>query len=158
MRNTNGISVSLRTSLIMSKILSVVVPAARARWSASWMTGPSAMGSLKGIPSSTNVAPASSMARISFFVVSRSGSPAVMKGANIFLCFCSTAANLLMNLPPQISGNGRHVFIAPSGQIYNDDFIFRQSRRQLHGIGQRMGAFHRRDDALCFGQVLERLH
>src|SRR4051812_37264215 len=44
------------------------------------MTGPSAMGSLKGIPSSMTVEPTCASSTINSFVVSRSGSPAVMKG------------------------------------------------------------------------------
>src|SRR6266436_2856522 len=44
------------------------------------MTGPSAIGSVKGTPNSIKVAPARASSTISSLVVSRPGSPAVMKG------------------------------------------------------------------------------
>ena len=46
------------------------------------MTGPSAVGSEKGMPSSMRSAPFAAMARTAAAVVSRSGSPQVMKGMN----------------------------------------------------------------------------
>ena len=61
--NTKGMVTSRRRSRTRSKTLSVVVPAVRARRLASWITGPSAVGSEKGMPSSTRSAPAAAMAR-----------------------------------------------------------------------------------------------
>ena len=80
--NANGTSVFLRRRSTSSNTASVVAPEARARVSASWMTGPSAMGSEKGMPSSMRSAPACAMASTSCSVVSKSGSPQVTKGTN----------------------------------------------------------------------------
>ena len=66
----------------MSKMSSVVTPEDSALTSAPWMTGPSAMGSENGIPSSIRSAPASAMALTRPSVVSMSGSPQVTNGMN----------------------------------------------------------------------------
>ena len=50
-------------------------PLASARSEAFWITGPSAIGSEKGTPSSMMSAPASAMASITSTVASGSGSP-----------------------------------------------------------------------------------
>jgi hypothetical protein len=42
----------------MSKVPSTVMPALSARWPATWIEGPSAMGSVNGMPSSIRSAPA----------------------------------------------------------------------------------------------------
>ena len=52
-------------------------PSARAFSPAFWMTGPSAMGSEKGTPSSMMSAPASTMPCMSAGVMSENGKPAV---------------------------------------------------------------------------------
>ena len=69
----------------MSKILSVVTPPESARRLAPWMTGPSAVGSEKGIPSSIRSAPFAAMLFTISTVVARSGSPQVIKGIKAFL-------------------------------------------------------------------------
>jgi hypothetical protein len=52
-------------------------PSARAASPAFWITGPSAIGSEKGTPSSITSAPASTMPCISSGVMSANGKPAV---------------------------------------------------------------------------------
>ena len=81
---TIGIFTSFRSFFTISKILSVVVPAESARTFALWITGPSAVGSENGIPSSIRSAPPSAIARTAFAVVSRSGSPQVINATNAF--------------------------------------------------------------------------
>ena len=53
------------------------MPRASARSLAFWTTGPSAIGSLNGTPSSITSAPAATIARMICGVVSACGSPAV---------------------------------------------------------------------------------
>jgi hypothetical protein len=56
------------------------MPRASARSPAFWITGPSAMGSEKGTPSSITSAPASAIASMMSVVASANGSPEVMYG------------------------------------------------------------------------------
>ena len=64
----------------MSSTASTRTPASSARLIEAWITGPSAMGSLKGIPISQTDAPAPWADSSSAAVVARSGSPAVRNG------------------------------------------------------------------------------
>ncbi len=104
---------SLLMRIAMSKMSSVVVPEDSARTSAFCMTGPSAMGSENGIPSSIRSAPAAAMARTSFSVVSMSGSPQVTKGMNALRenTLFMTASESIMDVPPSVSGDGRDVLV-----------------------------------------------
>jgi hypothetical protein len=61
---------------------------------ASWITGPSAIGSEKGIPISMMFAPAASIAGRSFRVVERSGYPAGTKGMKAICFFCFNCAKV----------------------------------------------------------------
>ena len=83
----------------MSKILSVVTPPVSALRFAPWITGPSAVGSEKGIPSSIRSAPFAAISITAFFVVSRSGSPQVIKAMNAFP-FSNAFLMLLITHPP----------------------------------------------------------
>ena len=96
------------------------------------------------------------MATISFSVTSRFGSPAVIKGMKHLRCFLKAAAILLMQIHPHVSCNGCYVFIAAAGNIYYDNFIFRQSRRQLLCIGNSMSAFNSWNNAFRSGKIAER--
>ena len=60
----SGTSLFARTARAMAKISRMVVPRCSARCAAAWMTGPSAMGSENGTPSSMQSAPASARARM----------------------------------------------------------------------------------------------
>src|SRR5436309_2117548 len=59
-----------------------VIPAASARAAERWRTGPSAIGSENGTPSSITSAPSATAARTRSRVVGRSGSPAVKYGTS----------------------------------------------------------------------------
>src|SRR5262245_13621036 len=61
----------------MPSVLLRVCPALRARRPAAWIAGPSAIGSVNGMPSSITSAPAPGSARRMASEVSESGSPAV---------------------------------------------------------------------------------
>ena len=62
--------------------MSVVAPAASAFMLAPWITGPSAVGSENGIPSSIRSAPFATASLTIFAVVSKFGSPQVINGIN----------------------------------------------------------------------------
>src|SRR5699024_55613 len=152
---TSGISVCFRIDCTISKILSVVTPPDRARTFAAWITGPSAVGSEKGIPSSIRSAPASSMAYTSFSVTSKDGSPQVMKGMNAFSLLNASAILLLIDILPSVAGDGRTVFVSPPGNGDHHDLVFSHGGNQLSGIGHRMGAFDGRDNPFDTRQILE---
>jgi hypothetical protein len=65
-----------RSRAIRSSSFGKLVPEASARWEAAWMTGPSAMGSENGTPSSMMSAPALAMAGTRRSVAASDGSPA----------------------------------------------------------------------------------
>src|SRR6516164_7716803 len=76
--STSGVASSAwRKARTMSSVFLSVCPALSARCDDIWIAGPSAIGSVNGMPSSTTSAPAAGMARSSASEVSGSGSPAV---------------------------------------------------------------------------------
>ena len=77
----------------MSSTFPKLMPAASARSLARWITGPSAIGSENGTPSSMRSAPASTMACITGTVASGVGSPAVTNGMRAVRCCAFSAAN-----------------------------------------------------------------
>src|SRR2546428_101151 len=68
-----GCALSLRSFATSSRMRGSVVPAASARAAERWRTGPSAIGSENGTPSSIASAPSASAARTRSCVVGRSG-------------------------------------------------------------------------------------
>ena len=78
----------LRMRETVSSSFPGVVPESRPRWAASWLTKPSASGSLNGTPSSSTSTPISSNASARSCVASRSGSPAPMYTTNPFCPSC----------------------------------------------------------------------
>src|ERR1051326_207974 len=77
-----GTSLERRNSATASSAPRSVAPAASARSEERGRTGPSAIGSLKGMPSSIMSAPARSRASSSGTVSAGSGSPNVRNGTN----------------------------------------------------------------------------
>ena len=78
-----GVALSVwRNSITISSTCHKLVPWARARSQASWITGPSAIGSENGTPSSITSAPPFTSACISATVCCGCGSPAVMYGTS----------------------------------------------------------------------------
>src|SRR5262245_21003713 len=76
--STSGVSSSTwRKARTISSVFVSVCPALSARCDDIWIAGPSAIGSVNGMPSSTTSAPAAGRARRMASEVSRSGSPAV---------------------------------------------------------------------------------
>jgi len=68
-----------RNALTMESVFFMSWPALSARSEEAWMAGPSAIGSVNGMPSSMMSAPAGGSARSISSEVARSGSPAVTK-------------------------------------------------------------------------------
>src|SRR5699024_1611031 len=132
-------------------------PPESARRFAACMTGPSAVGSENGIPSSISAAPASSMAYTSFSVVSRSGSPQVMKGINAFFPI-NASCILLIDILPSVSCNGSAVLVAPAGNIDHHDLVSVHLRRQLSRISDRVGALDGGYDPFRPCKVFEGVH
>src|SRR5258705_11966478 len=66
----------------MASVFFIVCPALSARCDDAWIAGPSAIGSVNGMPSSIMSAPAFGSALIRASEVSPSGSPAVRKGTS----------------------------------------------------------------------------
>jgi hypothetical protein len=69
----------------------------RARSQARWITGPSAIGSENGTPSSRTSAPPATIACISGTVISGPGSPAVMKVTRPVL-WCALSAEKVASI------------------------------------------------------------
>ena len=146
--NTIGILTSLRSSATRSNILSVVTPPLSARRFAPCITGPSAVGSEKGIPSSIRSAPFSAAARTIFAVVSRSGSPQVMNGMNA-LPFLKADLILLMDILPSVAGDGSAVLVASARNCYDDYLVLVHSRSELHSVCYSVCGLDSGDDSLC---------
>ncbi len=132
---------------------------ARARSLARWITGPSAMGSEKGTPSSMRSAPAATMACIKGTVVARSGSPAVTKGMRAVRPRAvrsekRAAMRLIAGGPHERRRCACPCRHAP-GKIDEDDLVLTHGRRQLDDLGQGVAGLQRRDDALGAGQDME---
>ncbi len=106
--NTMGTSTSLRISRTISKTLSVVTPFFKARALAAWITGPSAVGSEKGMPSSIRSAPFLTISFTAFLVVSRSGSPQVMNAMKTFPVVNAHPILLILPRPPLYILRSRH--------------------------------------------------
>jgi hypothetical protein len=125
----------------------------------SWITGPSAIGSEKGTPSSIRSAPARTSACITGTVAATPGSPAVMNGISARRraarssekrdrCDCSQRDSFA-------PGDGVHVLVAAAGQVAQHQRILRQVARQLDRLGDRMRGLQRRQDAFGAGQQME---
>src|SRR5215471_16620528 len=78
--STIGVAPSaLRKARTIASVFFIVCPALSARCDDAWTAGPSAIGSVNGMPSSITSAPAFGSALIRASEVSPSGSPAVRK-------------------------------------------------------------------------------
>jgi hypothetical protein len=104
----------------MASIVAVVVPAPRLRRFAAWIAGPSAIGSVKGMPSSiTSAPPSTSASRISATQSpSGEGSPAVTNVTSAARVFGRSTAQkrwrtaIGSKLHPQRLRNGEDVLVA----------------------------------------------
>src|SRR5699024_10327068 len=137
--NTRGTVTSRRRSCTRANTWSVVTPPRRARRLASWITGPSAVGSEKGMPSSIRSAPLAAIARTVAAVVSRSGSPQVRKGMKAFpWAKAAWILSYILEVLPSIAGDGRAVLVPPPGEGDDDALFLPHGGGQLPGIGHRV--------------------
>src|ERR1041385_1514368 len=84
---------------MVSRTWSRRTPRSSARWELDWITGPSAIGSENGTPTSIRSAPASSRPRRRSRVPATDGSPAVMYGTNARRCLPLSATNAAAMAP-----------------------------------------------------------
>ena len=152
----SGVSTRVRMRRAVSSILSVVAPPRSARTFAAWMTGPSAVGSEKGMPSSMRSAPASAIAQASSSVTARLGSPQVMNGIKA-LPFSKARLMLLMQILSSVPRYSRAVLVAASRETDDDYFVFSHLRRDLHRVRDGVRALYRGDYALRAREILEGL-
>src|SRR5512143_168214 len=172
--STTGVIVLvLRNSAVIARTSFSPTLFASARSDARWITGPSAMGSENGTPSSMMSAPASTSACINGTVRPLPGSPAVMNGIRAFLfCACSAVKvspmrlmvwssenSVRMGMPglqrdPRYLRHGVDVLVTASGQVHQDDLVLAQGRREFLGVGHGMAGFERGDDAFVAAQVM----
>src|ERR1700758_5060269 len=104
---TGVASFSWRKSRTMASTRASFTPAFRARLPAAWMIGPSAIGSVNGMPISIRSAPAAGMPRNNAIEVAPSGSHASRNGINAPRPSLFSAANrLAMRLMSGILGGG----------------------------------------------------
>src|SRR5690242_12870733 len=118
----------------------MLMPKASARSQARWITGPSAIGSENGTPSSRTSAPPATSACMMGTVTSGPGSPAVTKVTRPVLpcCFralkvCSILDMSALFLSTEVQAgalrHGVHVLVAAAGQVHQDDLVFGERRR-----------------------------
>src|SRR5690348_13155904 len=134
---TTGVRVSPeRNAVTMAMTSESATPSARARSDARWITGPSAIGSEKGTPSSIASAPAATSAFISGTVVAGDGSPAVTYGINAVRPAERSRANVAsirftppssprrvtlrtaVELETHAIGDGSHVLVAAAREVH----------------------------------------
>ena len=118
-------------------------PCFSARSPERWITGPSAIGSENGTPSSITSAPRSTSACISGTVSEGCGSPAVMYGISALRFACAQRLEAARDARHQSSmpdalGDGVHVLVAAAGEIDQQDRVLRHRRRHLHRLRQRV--------------------
>src|SRR6185437_863993 len=118
-------------------------PCFNARSEERWITGPSAIGSENGTPSSITSAPAFTSACITGTVCAGAGSPAVTKGTNAGRCAARSFSNvaamrLISERDARGLGDGVHVLVAPPREIHEEDPVARHRGRDLHRIRERM--------------------
>src|SRR5689334_4726458 len=161
-----GVAAScFRNSRTIASVFFRVMPALSARRPAAWIAGPSAIGSVKGIPISMMSAPAFGNALMISSEVEGSGSPAIRKVIKAERpCFFNSAKRASMRVvmmdgrsaadlspaargeicgdgsmsrffPSQDVGHLRNVLVTAAGQIDDHQMILRPFRRQLHDLG-----------------------
>src|SRR5580658_4606159 len=141
----------------ISSTVETLVPAFSARSDPRWITGPSAIGSENGTPSSIRSAPPRSSAATSSGVRSGEGSPAVMyvikAGRRSVVRSLSKSRPILVWLIEllKILAINVRVFVAAPGEIDDEQLIF-TSRSTAHGFGDRMRGFERGNNSFQMRQ------
>src|SRR6476620_12474864 len=110
-------------------------PCASARSLARWMTGPSAIGSENGTPSSITSAPPPTSACMSGTALAGVGSPAVTKGISAFRASRRSVSKVAairdigrLELDAELLCDGVHVLVAAPGEVDEQDLLLGQPR------------------------------
>src|SRR5260370_4846618 len=118
------------------------------------MTGPSAIGSLKGKPTSIRSTPVASSSRNSWPVAAISGSPAARKGMNAFFFAARSwrkrSSMAFMRLLDDLARQARHfitILVAAAGEADDHDVVHGPFCRHAHALNDGMGGFQCRQDA-----------
>src|ERR1044071_8998769 len=142
----------------------MLAPAFRARTEEACTAGPSAIGSVKGMPSSITSAPAAGSLSRMAKLVSMSGSPAVIKGTKAarpsFFRRAKVSARRLISFHTSyfFAQGMRHredVLVAAPRQADRDDLVLFHLARHLGDMSDGMGGFQRRNNAFQLGQQHE---
>src|SRR4029077_10868894 len=149
---------SLRIWQAISSTLTMVVPALRARSEPAWMTGPSAIGSENGTPSSIRSAPPRSSAATSAGVRAGVGSPAVKYATSAARRFWRRALKrdwIRVGCIEfgKIFAVDVGVLVTAPGDIDDEQFPM-GGGRALQNLGHGMRGFKRRNDALGADQLM----
>ena len=96
-------------------------------------------------------------ARTAAPVVSRSGSPQVMKAMKAFP-FSKARLILLIDILPSVTCYGGTILVSPARYSYDDDFVSAHLRSDLQGMSHSMSRFHSRYDAFRPGQIFKSAH
>src|SRR5258708_8398247 len=169
--STTGVAASpRRNSATIASPLPRPTPCFNARSEERWITGPSAIGSEKGTPSSITSAPALTTACITATVSPGEGSPAVTNGisAERFAArsFSKVAVIRLIGgvsrpggsrreRDPRGLADGVHVLVAAAREVHEEDAVLGDRRGELHRIGERVARLERRYDPLEAAERVE---
>ena len=147
----------------MASVFFMFAPAWSARKPAAWIAGPSAIGSVNGMPSSITSAPAFGSAcrigeRRRLVGIARHGE-GDERGAAFFFAAPQNADPYVPSLrfASQMVRHQIEVLVAAAGEIDHHQVILRLLRRELEHLGDGMGRLERRDDAFELGEKLERV-
>ena len=135
-----------------------------ARSDEAWIAGPSAIGSVKGMPSSITSAPAAGSPCSSARAVARVGiaggdegdQPAAPSAAGAEAAArrplsrsapATAPSRRGSQLGPQPLGDGEDVLVAAAAQIHDQQVVSGRVGARFDDLGQRVGGLQRRDDA-----------
>src|SRR5450631_3384874 len=165
MKTSGRVTPAARAAAACSMASPAVMPLLRARHPARWMLGPSARGSLNGIPISAAAHPASWAARSTSTVSSRRGKPAVTYGTRAGSPPSPPPCNSAMSRSPGgigalavVLADGADVLVATARQTHNDDrgwgALGGEHLGDVEGVARLQGG----DDPLEAAEPVERGH
>src|SRR5438093_2194521 len=161
--STTGVAESaLRKLEVIASTSRNPTPCFNARSDDRWITGPSAIGSENGTPSSITSAPPSTSACMMPTVPPGSGSPAVTNGMSAARRAARSFSNVTEMRLKVLEGDagglahGVHVLVAAPREVHQQDAVARHAGRELHRIGEGVARFERRDDAFEPAERMER--
>src|SRR5450631_263583 len=165
MKTSGRVTPAARAAAACSMASPAVMPLLRARHPARWMLGPSARGSLNGIPISAAAHPASWAARSTSTVSSRRGKPAVTYGTRAGSPPSPPPCNSAMSRSPGgigalavVLADGADVLVATARQTHHDDrgwgALGGEHLGDVEGVARLQGG----DDPLEAAEPVERRH